>query len=212
MRGVNVSTEGTKVLGWAMGTSVFSRDVFETALRKIEHLRDLAAHRHFHTALRIHQHCNRRFGHFTRTVPRGLGTGEGYGDTVVAFLERADNATLDVLAAEILGLPAPSLPRNTRSDMSLPIRFGVMGVGDLVALADAAHVGAAGLAVGSPIRFLTAQDARVREDSHDEVPMEPTIYGRLATAMTTTVSRRHGIPDGDDGDNEPMWSIEVTSS
>jgi NAD(P)H-dependent flavin oxidoreductase YrpB (nitropropane dioxygenase family) len=48
-----------------------------------------------------------------------------------------------------------------------------MGVVDLVALADAAHVGAAGLAVGSAIRFLTSQDARVRVDSNDEVPMVP---------------------------------------
>jgi NAD(P)H-dependent flavin oxidoreductase YrpB (nitropropane dioxygenase family) len=80
--------------------------------------------------------------------------------------------------------------------MSLPIRFGGMGAGDLVALADAAHVGAAGLAVGSSIRFLTAQDARVRWDSQDGVPMEPTMYGRLiATTMTTTVSRRHSTPD-----------------
>ena len=38
------------------------------------------------------------------------------------------------------------------------------------------------------------------------------MYGRLATAMTTTVSRRHGTPDGDDGDNEPMWSLELASS
>jgi hypothetical protein len=82
--------------------------------------------RHSLTEIRIHQHCNRRFGHFARTVPRGLGRGEGYGDTVVTFLERADNATLDV-AAEILGLPAASLPRNTRSEMSLPMRFGSMG-------------------------------------------------------------------------------------
>jgi hypothetical protein len=50
-----------------------------------------------------------------------------------------------------------------------------MGVGDLFALVDEAHVGAAGLAVGYAIRFLVAQDARVREDSHDEVPMEPTM-------------------------------------
>jgi hypothetical protein len=63
----------------------------------------------------------------------------------VTFLERVDNATLDV-ADEILGLPAASLPRNTRSEMSLRISFGSMGVGDLLALADAAHVGAAGLA------------------------------------------------------------------
>jgi hypothetical protein len=212
MRGVNVSTEGTKVLGGPMGTSDFARDVFETALNKYEaygeRLRDLEAHRHSHTALRIHQHCNRRFGHFARKVPRGLGRGEGYGGTVVTFPERAESATLNV-AADLLGLLAASLPRSTRSETSLPIRFGGMGVGDLAALADAAHVGAAGLAVGAAIRFLTAQDARVRGDSQDEVEMEPTMYGRLATAMTTTVSIRHGTPDGDDGDSKPMWSLEL---
>jgi hypothetical protein len=90
--------------------------VFETALSKYEaygeRLRGLASHWHSHTALRIQQHCNRRFGHFARTVHRGLGRCEGYGDTVVTFLERDDNATLDV-AAEILGLPAASLPRKS---------------------------------------------------------------------------------------------------
>jgi hypothetical protein len=88
--------------------------------------------------------------------------------------------------------------------MSLPIRFGGMGVGDLVALADAAHVGAAGLAVGSGIPFRTSQDDRVRGDSHDEVAMEPTMYGRLGTTMTTSVSRLRGTPDGDD--DKRMWS------
>jgi hypothetical protein len=86
MRGVNFSTEGTKVLRGPMGTSNFARDVFETTLSKYEaygeRLRGLATHQHSHTALRIHQHCNRRFGHFVRTIPRGLGRGEGYGDTV----------------------------------------------------------------------------------------------------------------------------------
>jgi hypothetical protein len=38
------------------------------------------------------------------------------------------------------------------------------------------------------------------------------MYRRLATALTTAVSRRHGTPDGDDGDNEPMWSLELASS
>jgi hypothetical protein len=90
--------------------------------------------------------------------------GEGYGDTVVTFLERVDNATHDV-AAEILGLPATSIPRNTRSVMFLPIRFGGMGVEALVALADAAHVRAAGLARYYAIRFLTTQYACVRGDS-----------------------------------------------
>jgi hypothetical protein len=129
-------------------------DVFETALSKREaygeRQRGLATHMHSHTALRIHQNWNRRFGHFARTVPRGHGRGEGYGDTVVTILERADNVTLYV-AAEILGLPSASLPRNTHSEISRPIRFEGMGVGDLVALADAARVGAAGLAVGYAI-------------------------------------------------------------
>jgi hypothetical protein len=38
------------------------------------------------------------------------------------------------------------------------------------------------------------------------------MYGQLATAMTAAVSSRHGTPDGDDGDNEPMWSLELASS
>jgi hypothetical protein len=58
----------------------------------------------------------------------------------------------------------------------------------MVALTDAAYVGAAGLAVGSDIHFLTTQDAGVRGDSHDDVPMEPTMFRRLATAMTIAVS------------------------
>jgi hypothetical protein len=128
----------------------------------------------------------------------------------MTFFERADNVTPDV-AAEILGLPVASLPRNTRSEISLPTRFGSMGVGDLVALADAIHVEAAGLAFGYAIPFLTTQDARVRGDSYNEVPIELIMNGRLATALTTTVSRRHGTPDGDDGDNEPMWSLKLAS-
>jgi hypothetical protein len=60
-----------------MGTSVFAQDVFEKAFSKYEaygeRLRGLAAHRHSHTALHILQYCNRRFGYFARTVPRGLG-------------------------------------------------------------------------------------------------------------------------------------------
>jgi hypothetical protein len=87
-----------------------------------------------------------------------------------------------------------------------------MGVGDLIALVDVAHVGVAGLAMGSAICFLTTQDARVRGDSHDKVSMEPTIYGQLATTMTIAVSRMHATPDGDDGDNEPVWLLELASS
>jgi hypothetical protein len=33
------------------------------------------------------------------------------------------------------------------------------------------------------------------------------MYGQLATSMITAVSRRPSAPDGDDGDNDPMWSL-----
>jgi hypothetical protein len=33
-----------------------------------------------------------------------------------------------------------------------------------------------------------------------------------SSSMTTTVSHRHGAPVGGDGDNEPMWSLELDSS
>jgi hypothetical protein len=206
---VRLHRRDESVRGGTVRTSDFARYVFETALKKYEaygeHLTGLAAHRHSHTALRIHQHCNRCFGHLALTVARGLGMDEGYCDTVEIFLERDGNATLGV-AAEILGLPAASLPHNTRSEVFLPVRFG-MGVGDLVALADAAHVGAAGLVVGSAIRFLATQDARLCGDTHDDVPMEPTMYGWLATAMITAVSRRPSASGGDGDDNEPMHVV-----
>jgi hypothetical protein len=173
----------TKCLNaWLLGTNLGSASTvglrsynlwFEPRLtphRTRRKCKGLAAHRHSKTALRIHHHCNRRlFGHFARAPPHGLGRGDSSGDTVVTFLERADNATAMYVAAETLGLPAANLPRNTRSEMSLRIRFGGMGAGNLVALADAAHVEAASLAVGSAIHFLTMQDARVRGDSNSSL-------------------------------------------
>jgi hypothetical protein len=102
-----------------MGTFDFARDVFETALSKYEacseRLRGLATHRHSHIALRMYQLAHRRFRNFVRTAPRGLRRGEGCGDTVVTSLERVENAILDV-AAEVLALPAASLPLPTTLD------------------------------------------------------------------------------------------------
>jgi hypothetical protein len=174
-----------------------------------QRLRGLAAHRQSHIALRIHQHCNRRFEHFAHIVPRGLAIrypppqiGEGYGDTVVTFFEGADNATLDV-AAEMFGLPTANLPRNTRSAMTLPIRFRGMGVGTWLAW----RMRPMSVRPVSQWALLsvTLKDARVHGDSHDEIPMGPTMYGRLAKAMTTAVSRRCCTPDIDGGKHEQMW-------
>jgi hypothetical protein len=47
--------------------------------------------------------------------------------------------------------------------------------------------------------------------------MRPTMCGRLATTMTNNAiamspSRMPRAPNGDDGDNEPMWSLELASA
>jgi hypothetical protein len=61
-------------------------------------------------------------------------------------------------------------------------------VEDFFALAHAAHFGAGGLAMGSAIRFLIAQYAHMRgDDTHDDIPMKPTMYELLGNAMTTLV-------------------------
>jgi hypothetical protein len=85
-----MSVNSTLVVLWIFLLSLVTVGCVLSALSKYEaygeRLRGLAAHRHSHTVLRIHQHCNRRFGHFARIVPRGLGRGEGYGDTVVTVI------------------------------------------------------------------------------------------------------------------------------
>jgi hypothetical protein len=85
----------------------------------------------------------------------------------------------------------------------------------LVALVDAAHVDAASLAVGSAysaIRFLTSQDARVLWDTHEDEQTEPTMYWRLVTTVIPTASRQPSVLDGDGGDNEPMWLVDLASA
>jgi hypothetical protein len=187
------------------GARVCFIHVFGTALSKYEahgeHL--TAAHQHSHIVLCIHNYRNRRLGHFARMVPRGLGNrGDGYGDTVESFLERTHNATLD-MASEILGLPAASLPRNARSEISLPIRFGGMGVGAWL-----------------PWRMRPTSERPVWERAPPSVFLERKMPvragkicprwcsdGRLATAVITTLFRRFNAPDGDGGDNEHMYIV-----
>jgi hypothetical protein len=82
----------------------------------------------------------------------------------------------------------------------------------LVVLADECGPHRSGRFGSSAIHFLTSQDARVRGDTHDDVPMDPIMDGRLAIAMTISVSRQPIAHDGDDGDNKPMWSLELASS
>jgi hypothetical protein len=73
-----------------------------------------------------------------------------------------------------------------------------MKMGGLVTVADAVNVGV----TDYTIRLITKQDAHVRGDTHDDVPMEPTMSGRQATAMITAVSRRPNAADRYDGDND----------
>jgi hypothetical protein len=64
---------------------------------------------------------------FARTDPSGFGRSDGYDAIVDTFFKRVTNVTFDE-AAENVGLPADGLSRSHRFEMSLPIRFGGMGV------------------------------------------------------------------------------------
>jgi hypothetical protein len=52
----------------------------------------------------------------------------------------------------------------------------------------------------------------MRGDTNDNLPMEPTMYGRLATHVITAESRRPNTPDRNGGNNEHMWSLEFASA
>jgi hypothetical protein len=113
MRGVHVSTEGTKVFKGTLGTYVFlvtcSKRPYQANTRPMAN------------AERVWQLTGILTMRFVfinvaaasetlpvRTVPRGLGRDEGYGDIVVTVLERADTATLDAVA-EMMGIPTPPI-------------------------------------------------------------------------------------------------------
>jgi hypothetical protein len=76
-----------------------------------------------------------------------------------------------------------------------------MGVGNLAALADAAHVRAAGLEVGSTIRVFTTQDARTCTRGHprrcsdeaDHVRMVSDRYDHSGVPRAGLVHRKEMI-------------------
>eukprot|EP00873_Tetraselmis_striata_P018710 jgi/Tetstr1/438974/TSEL_027466.t1 len=50
-----------------------------------------------------------------------------------------------------------------RTQLSLPVQFGGLGIGDNVVIADASHIGAAALVVGQAVAFLRAQHATLSD-------------------------------------------------
>eukprot|EP00873_Tetraselmis_striata_P008003 jgi/Tetstr1/428267/TSEL_018306.t1 len=50
-----------------------------------------------------------------------------------------------------------------RTQISLPVQFGGLGLGDNVVIADASHIGAAALEVGQAVTFLRAQHATLSD-------------------------------------------------
>eukprot|EP00873_Tetraselmis_striata_P029089 jgi/Tetstr1/449353/TSEL_003866.t1 len=56
-------------------------------------------------------------------------------------------------------LDTPSM----RTQLSLPVRFGGLGIGDNVVIADASHIGAAALVVGQAVTFFRAQHATLSD-------------------------------------------------
>eukprot|EP00873_Tetraselmis_striata_P009602 jgi/Tetstr1/429866/TSEL_019731.t1 len=163
------SVSGIKVLGAPVGLAAFARDLCDKTVENFHQfgsrLIGLDDHFHSHTATRLLQVCGRHFGHQPRSTPRGLSRFEGYGNTLASFLEDADAAAFLTLAG-IWGVGPDLLDTPfMRTQMSLPVQCGCLGIGDNADVADASHIGYAALVVGQGVTFLRAQHATLSDDS-----------------------------------------------
>eukprot|EP00873_Tetraselmis_striata_P027258 jgi/Tetstr1/447522/TSEL_034902.t1 len=88
---------------------------------------------------------------------------DGYGDTIKSFLEDADAAAFSTLAG-IWGVSPDLLDTpSMRAQLSLPVQFGGLGIGDNVVFAYASQIGVAALVVGLAVTFLRAQHATLSD-------------------------------------------------
>eukprot|EP00873_Tetraselmis_striata_P037738 jgi/Tetstr1/458002/TSEL_044513.t1 len=174
-------------------------------------------HFHSHTATGLLQVCGRRFGHHLRSTPRGLGRSEGYGDTITSFLEDADAAAFSTLAG-IWGVSPDLLDTpSMRTQLSLPVQFGGLGIGDNVVIADASHIGAAALVVGQAVTFLRAQHATLSDagaffSDPSGVSSPHSLYLVGASSIHQALATPTLELDAGANASAPMWAVELRAA
>eukprot|EP00873_Tetraselmis_striata_P044403 jgi/Tetstr1/464667/TSEL_009421.t1 len=213
------SSSGIKVLGAHVGSATFARDLLDKTVENFHRFGSrvigLADHFHSHTtATRLRQVRGRRFGHHFRSTPRGLGRSEGYGDTITSFLEDADAAAFSTLAG-IWGVSPDLLDTpSIRTQLSLPVQFWGLGIGDNVVIAYASHIGAAALVVGQAATFLRAQHATLSDASAflsdpSGVSSPHSLYLVGASSIHQALATPTLEPDAGANVSAPMWAVEL---
>eukprot|EP00873_Tetraselmis_striata_P000448 jgi/Tetstr1/420712/TSEL_011795.t1 len=104
-----------------------------------------------------------------------------------------------------------------RTQLSLPIQFGGLGIGDNVVIADASHFGDAALAVGQAVTFLRAQHATLSDagaflSEPSGVSNPHSLYLVGASSIHQALATPALEPDAGANVSAPMWAVELRAA
>eukprot|EP00873_Tetraselmis_striata_P044085 jgi/Tetstr1/464349/TSEL_009144.t2 len=104
-----------------------------------------------------------------------------------------------------------------RTQLSLPVQFGGLGIGDNVSIADASHFGAAALVVGQAVTFLRAQHATLSDagaffSDPSGVSSPQSLYLVGASSIHQALATPTLELDASANASAPMWAIELRAA
>eukprot|EP00873_Tetraselmis_striata_P012269 jgi/Tetstr1/432533/TSEL_021906.t1 len=104
-----------------------------------------------------------------------------------------------------------------RTQLSLPVQFGGLGIGDNVAIADASHIGAAALVVGQAVTFLRAQHATLSDagaffSDPSGVSSPHSLYLVGASSIHQALTTPTLELDAGANASAPMWAVELRAA
>eukprot|EP00873_Tetraselmis_striata_P014638 jgi/Tetstr1/434902/TSEL_023899.t1 len=140
-----------------------------------------------------------------------------YGDTITSFLEDADAAAYSALAG-IWGVSPDLLDTpSMRTQLSLPVQFGGLGIGDNVVIADASYIGVSALVVGQAVTFLRAQHATLSDagaflSDPSGVFSPHSLCLVLASSIHRALATPALEPNADANVSAPMWAVELRAA
>eukprot|EP00873_Tetraselmis_striata_P018515 jgi/Tetstr1/438779/TSEL_027288.t1 len=100
-----------------------------------------------------------------------------------------------------------------RTQLSLPVQFGGLGIGDNVVIADASNIGAAALVVGQAVTFLRAQHATLSDagaffSDPSGVSNPHSLYLVGASSIHQALATPTLELDAGASASAPMWAVE----
>eukprot|EP00873_Tetraselmis_striata_P010220 jgi/Tetstr1/430484/TSEL_020292.t1 len=104
-----------------------------------------------------------------------------------------------------------------RTQLSLPVQFGGLGIGDNVVIADASHIGDAALVVGQALTFLRAQHATL-SDAGAFLSKPPGVSSHHSLCLVGASSIHQALatpalaPDAGANVSAPMWAVELRAA